>query len=278
MKQTLPRAIFKEHLGQANHYLITGLVGLYFLDGSSTQTAPEELRTSWNPRDKHASISRTRIFMLNSVLGWAVDSLDMYVSLLNRKPNYLQSNTLSSNMDYAGRSVLRKVIAIGDYYKIHPAILSLVDVLITWRNNIFHDLADNSIRNESLNALKQYENYIEENFCGLNANLLPDKVKCDDNLTFKETTSLIHAAQKYVEYVDTAIIDNFDLSAFCKEAISIELNNKENSNFAVKYYGVSYERRKKFIITFFMNKYRLDDIDVHIIDACCNLKKEKDIE
>jgi hypothetical protein len=276
MEQTLPRAVFKKHFGQANHYLITSLVSLYSLNESTISSAPEDMHTSWNPKDKRSSIDRTRIFMLNSFLGWAVDSLDMYVSLLNRNPKYIQDAELTSTLDNAGRSVLKKVITIGEYYNIHPAILSLVDVLITWRNNVFHDLADNSIRRKSQEAITYNQEYINTNFRGLIASSLPEKAKRGENLTFKETASLINATHKYVEDVDAAVINALDLAKFCSEAVTKELTNRDKKpDFYSKYYGISVERRKLFIANFFMNKYHLSDIEAKIIDACCNLKTER---
>jgi len=151
MINTTPaRAEFKRHLGQANHFLVTALVALHQLQRSDVTDAPEELRTSWNPKDKAASIARTRIFVAQSFLGWAVDSIDLYLSLLNRKPKFLRDQALIGALDGAGRSVLRKAQIIAQHYSICPATCALVDVLITWRNNVFHELADNALAADSL--------------------------------------------------------------------------------------------------------------------------------
>ncbi|HET8901867.1 MAG TPA: hypothetical protein VFM84_08030, partial [Holophagaceae bacterium] len=82
---------------------MTSLVALHTLEKSEIDAAPVELRAAWGPKDKGASVVRSRNFVLQSFLGWAVDSVDMYLSLLNRKPNFVQDLSLSSQLDGAGR-------------------------------------------------------------------------------------------------------------------------------------------------------------------------------
>ena len=112
ISKTPARTQFKHHLGQANHFLVTALVALHHLQASDVFTAPDELRTSWNPKNRAASISRTRIFVTQSFLGWAVESINLYISLLNRKPKIIQDADLVRALDGTDRSVLKKVRVI----------------------------------------------------------------------------------------------------------------------------------------------------------------------
>jgi hypothetical protein len=215
---TPARAKFKQHLGQANHFLVTALVALHQLQVSDVATAPDELRTSWNPKDKAASIARTRIFVTQSFLGWAVDSIDLYISLLNRKPKIIQNSSVISALDGVGRSVLKKTQVIAKEYEVSAHSHALVDVLITWRNNVFHELADNRIPSESQQALVDYAGFIQTHYRGLVVTNLAAKAEKGADLTFKEASSLINATHKFVELVDAAVLSRFDQRKFCIEA------------------------------------------------------------
>lgn len=277
MKKTLARIQFKKHFGQANHYLVTSLVALHNLNASPIIEAPEELRMAWSPKDKGASVIRSRNFVLHSFLGWAVDSIDMYLSLLNRKPNYLQNSELASLLDGAGRSVLRKAQIFSEHYNVHPATRALIDILITWRNNVFHELADNKIKTESCKALLSCASYIAENYRGLEVSDLPSKAEKGGSLTFKETASLINAAHHYVQEIDTAVLVAFDPITFCTEAVKDAINNKEQeTGFAAKYLSLPTEKRQRFLRNWFMNSYGFSEMDEKVLASCLAIQKTHD--
>lgn len=277
MKQTLARIQFKKHFGQANHYLVTSLVALDNLDESPIVKAPEELRMAWSPKDKAASVIRSRNFVLHSFLGWAVDSIDMYLSLLNRKPNYLQNSALASRLDGAGRSVLRKAQIFSEHYNVHPATRALIDVLVTWRNNVFHELADNKIKKESREALVSNSQYIAENYRGLEVRELPNKAERGRSLTFKETASLINAVHHYVQEIDAAVLLTFDPIAFCTEAVRDAVNDKEQeTGFAAKYLSLGEKDRQRFLRNWFMNSYGFSEMDEKVLTPCLAIQKTRD--
>ena len=274
MKKTLPRIQFKKHFGQANHYLVTSLIALHNLNASPIVEAPEELRMAWCPMDKESSIIRSRNFVLQSFLGRAVDSIDMYLTLLNRKPNYLQNLTITSRLDGAGRSVLRKAQIYSEHYQVHPATHALIDVLVTWRNNVFHEMADNKIKNESREALLSNASYIAENYRGLDVSDLAMKAEKGNSLTFKETASLINAAHHYVQEIDTAVLKTFDPIAFCTEAVKDAINNKEQeTRFAAKYLSLPTEKRQRFLRNWFMNTYGFSEMDEKVLASCLTIQK-----
>lgn len=277
MNKTPARVQFKKHFGQANHYLVTTLIALHHLNTSSVVAAPPELHASWNPKDKASSISRSRIFVRQSFLGWAVDSIDMYLSLLNRKPNYLQSVSLTGKLDGAKRSVLRKVQAFGEHYNLHPATLALIDVLITWRNNVFHELGDNCIGPASLNALTVHASHIEQTYRGLKVDGLSEKAHQGGALTFKETASLINAAHNFVQEVDEAVICAFDRIRFCTEVVHDALKDrKQEMGFAAKYYSLPMPTRRRFISNWLLNDFGITDPGDEALDACLHLGREHD--
>jgi len=277
MKKSLARIQFKKHFGQANHYLVTSLVALHNLNASPIIEAPEELRMAWSPMDKVSSVVRSRNFVLHSFLGWAVDSIDMYLSLLNRKPNYLQDSALTSRLDSAGRSVLRKAQIFSEHYNIHPATHALIDILITWRNNVFHELADNKIKKESRKALLSNAAYIAENYRGLDVSDLPSKAENGASLTFKETASLINAVHHFVKEIDTAVLEAFDPIVFCTEAVKDAINNKEQeTGFAAKYLSLPTEKRQRFLRNWFMNSYGFSELDEEVLESCLAIQKTHD--
>lgn len=274
MLSTTPaRARFKNHLGQANHFLITALVALHELQSSSVNTAPAELRTSWNPKDKTASIARTRIFVTQSFLGWAVDAVDLYISLLNRKPKIVQDVNIISALDGAGRSVLKKARVVSREYSVPAPTRALVDVLITWRNNVFHELADNVVSDENRGALIEYAAVIQATYRGLVVSSLASKAEAGADLTFKEASSLINAAHNFVEAVDTAVLQRFEQRAFCLEAISDALNDKESSVFVAKFTKLSPEQRLRFVRNWLCNTFGFSTVSEETIEACSALQR-----
>jgi hypothetical protein len=144
MKRTSARKIFKDRFGQQNHFLITSLIALDYIENNEVK-CPETFSTSWNPRDKVQSIKRTREFTLQSFLSYAVDGLDMYISLLNKAPKYTSDPIIESALCTAERSVYKKVENIAECLKIDKILLSLCILLITLRNNLVHAMADNTL-------------------------------------------------------------------------------------------------------------------------------------
>ena len=272
IQKTPARSKFKQHLGQANHYLVTSIVALKHLDESDLISAPEELRTSWNPKDKHRSIERTRTFVSQSFLGWAVDSIDLYLSLLNRKPKFIRDEQLVKELEGAGRSVYLKSECVGRHYGVKDSTRALVSVLITWRNNVMHELADNEVDNRSRQILLENATQIEERYRHLQVHNLADKAEAGESLTFKETASLISASHNFVESVDNALLVTFDQKAFCVEAVTERLAQREDGGrFAQKYFSLSGAQRRRFTNNWLVNTLGFESIEADALDACSDL-------
>ena len=75
---------FKNEIGQANHMLITIMVGLDGIVPYQVE-AQEEFHTSWNPKSKEISVERSKVFVKKATMAWLVDCIDMYLRLINRK-------------------------------------------------------------------------------------------------------------------------------------------------------------------------------------------------
>lgn len=275
MKQTPARRRFKQHLGQANHFLITSLVALDELERGPVAEGPPGLHAAWNPKDKAASIARTRTFVLKSFLGWAVDSIDMYISLLNRKPKWLRNEPLVSSLDGAGRSVSRKTQIVGKHFAVNLVTRALVDVLITWRNNVFHELADNRLQQETAAVLASQGEAIRDNYRGLSANGLSEKAEQGAPLTFKETASLISAAHLFVEEVDAAVLETVDLAALCDEAVRSALDDDTRiATFSAKFHSLTGDARSRFLRNWLQNNSGVSEVPDDVIEKCLLLRRK----
>lgn len=249
--------------------LITNLVGLHTLDVSAVTTAPSELRTAWSPRSKTKSVDRTRTFTMHSFLGWAVDSIDMYASLLYRKPNFLQEPGVCSAMDGAGRSVWKKVHRLSEHFEVSSSTTALIDVMITWRNNVFHELADNTICETCMEALDAHASQIASTYRGLDPTHLPEKASSGEPLTFKETASMINAAHAFVREVDEAVLDRLDLDLLCSGLVADKL--REDSGFRSKYFCLPPQKRQRFIGNWLVNEYGMSEVGAPILARCAQL-------
>ncbi len=270
MKNTLARIQFKKKFGNANQFFVTSIVALHQLNESDLNEAPKELHTSWSPHDRSGTIIRSRNFIKQSFLAWAVDSVDMYVSLLNRKPKYLQKPSEHLIFEQAKRSVYKKSINLGNQLNINPVTLALLDVLITWRNNSLHSLAENTISDDHIEIIRSEKEYIANNYRGLDPSLLPDKAHSGSDLTFKESASLINVVHKYVEEIDSIVIANLDKKLFAVDALSNAL--KESVEFSRKYSSLRNEKRVSMVKNWLQNNVSYPNAERDIVNACCEIK------
>ena len=212
------RRHFKQRIGQANHLLITTLVGL---DGVKSKkfTLPEEFRTSWNPRDVVRSAERSIRFILNASLGWVVDNLDSYFIEANRKPSIIENERIRNEYDGTGRSVNNRFELF--YHEVRESsndiakYAALVALAIQWRNNIVHFGADNELGKEYRSILMQYKAFYMEEFRHLDVVEMLESFDSQDNdPSFKEVTSMINAIHKFVELLDAFLLKSLNIERF----------------------------------------------------------------
>ena len=218
------RRYFKKRLGQANHFLITILVGLDGIIKDDITLSPE-FSTSWNPKNKENSAKRSAKFALNSALAWAIDNLDAYFIMCHQKPTLFEDQTLIDDMSKAGRHVHDKFIAIYRYLERKGAesikpYAALVGLAIQWRNNTTHFGAENKLDTKVLDGLKHNNVWYKDNFRGLD--IIESLNSFDDNkdLSFKEVTSMIAAIHKFVEIADEVFVKNIDVNRYIKDIFS----------------------------------------------------------
>ena len=218
------RRYFKKRLGQANHFLITILVGLDGIIKDDITLSPE-FSTSWIPKNKENSAKRSAKFALNSALAWAIDNLDAYFIMCHQKPTLFEDQTLIDDMSKAGRHVHDKFIAIYRYLERKGAesikpYAALVGLAIQWRNNTTHFGAENKLDTKVLDGLKHNNVWYKDNFRGLD--IIESLNSFDDNKdpSFKEVTSMIAAIHKFVEIADEVFVKNIDVNRYIKDIFS----------------------------------------------------------
>lgn len=222
------RRYFKKRLGQANHFLITILVGLDGIIKDDITLSPE-FSTSWNPKNKEKSAKRSAKFALNSSLAWAIDNLDAYFIMCHQKPTLFEDRILIDAMSGAGRHVHDKFIAIYEYLErkniesIKP-YAAFVELAIQWRNNTTHFGAENKLDTKFLDELKQNKAWYKANFRGLDIIESLNSFKENRDPSFKEVTSMIAAIHKFVEIADEVFVQNLNINRYIKDLVSKHYN------------------------------------------------------
>lgn len=264
---------FKNRFGQANHFLITTLVGLDGIQTGIIKEKPDTFCTSWNPRDVKRSAERSRVFVLKSFLGWAVESLEMYLTELNRKPKLLESENFTVLFSKAGQSVYKKTILIADEIQVDPVLTALMEVMITWRNYTFHYDIDNEIRESSLQCLKDHSEQVKIRFSGLEIEQLKKKWESNGDFTFKETASLIKATQDFVSEIDIYVLKNLDKERFFFDSIKRHFDKNENS--LKRYESFDTTKKRKYLSVLLQNIAGETDTDEDILKLIIDQLKTK---
>ncbi|MFT3800978.1 MAG: hypothetical protein QM766_07120 [Burkholderiaceae bacterium] len=267
MKHTLARKAFKQQLGQANHFLVTTLVALDCLDKNPRYEAAS-LHAAWSPKSVPNSIQRSRVFILHSFLGSAVDALDVYFSLLNRKPDFIQDMGFQQALQACKRSIHKKASTFANWVPGIKVEAALVEVLITWRNNVMHELADNIVSDGSKDALNACAHQIANSYRNLNPENLVQKAETGADLTFKETASLINAAHNFVEAIDCHILAKLDRPNFYINFLRDWLaQNLGNQGFRTRLFDTKAERWDSFISNWASNTLHASPLSKADLDA-----------
>lgn len=219
---------FKNEIGQANHMLITIMVGLDGIVPYQVE-AQEKFHTSWNPKSKKKSVERSKVFAKKATMAWLVDCIDMYLRLINQSPLLIESKQLKQSIDSKenSRSVYKRINIICSYYNIQSIDYALVDLLICWRNRLTHFQAENDIMTNNRKILQNNVENIKEKHCGLDAN---QTLESFDNCafpTFKEITSFVRASINLISEFDKCLLNDINLVTYADRIIVKYLNDKK---------------------------------------------------
>ena len=223
---------FKKQIGQANHFLITILIGLNEVR-KGTAKKPDTMDVFWNPKDFNASAIRSEAYALNSSLAWVIDNFDAYVQNCNRNPRLIENKELLNEINRAKHRVNDKFIALYNKYSSVETLKlygSLVALGIQWRNNTTHSEAQNDLDKEYENILWTNKEWYQNNCCNLDIERAYDSFKKHKTPTLKEVASIIKSVSRFVEIVDTELINELDIERYIREIFEehFKVNNDSN--------------------------------------------------
>lgn len=224
IRTTRARRQFKEMLGQANHFLVTILIGLNAVENGQAKPGAS-LSAAWNPRDVVASSRRSREFVLDMALVRAVDALDAYLSTAYRKPSLFDSPMLRSAMDNAGTKVSMKFAAVCQHgVGLESKLAALCRLAIEWRNRRVHSLAENELSADDEALLRASSMEIATEYRGLDVDLMLSNFYASKEPTLKEAAGIIKVMQNVVEKMDAKLIADVDVDRLVREAILMDMH------------------------------------------------------
>lgn len=140
-----------------------------------------------------------------------VDCLDMYLRLINRSPSIIFDEIFKNQIDGEGKSVYKKANIVADFCGMNDSIeYAMVDLMISWRNNLTHFDIDNKIRDASRNILLEKKDIIRDAYRHLDVEEMLKSFYSKKILTFKETASLFRSLINFVYSSDAYFINNLD--------------------------------------------------------------------
>lgn len=224
LKRTQARTSFKELLGQANHFLITILIGLNGVRSGKVEHDPE-FHAAWNPRDVKSSADRSRAFALDLALVRAVDALDAFLMMSRRAPSTLGSSQFESAMDGTGRSVLNRLNVFLGYIDTIPLEhASFLRLAIAWRNRKVHSLSDDKLSLEDEQTLVQHAASLAGEFRGLSIQDALGRFKASESPQFKDVASINSLVQTAVERFDAHLLKKLDIEEYVRVALKKALS------------------------------------------------------
>lgn len=212
--------IFKDRIGNANHLVITAIVGLDAIERGIVTRIPEELHAAWSPIEPIASAKRSRRMLLDMALVRSVDSLDVYIRCSMRKPSLIQSDSLRSEIDKAKQSIFGKFLALeGHSRALDPVVCSLISLMIALRNRAAHSEADTEILDRHKAIIRDNASAIASRFRGLDSQILLAGYDADRPPHFKEVTSFINATNHFVEDLERTLFSELNAETFLRDII-----------------------------------------------------------
>lgn len=260
LNQSAAKQHFKNVLGQANHLIITNLVGLDAIEQGLVKEAPSALHAIWSPKNPIVSARRSRRMLLDMALVRSVDSLDIYIRHCRRTPQIIQDSQLQASIDAAGLSIYKKIIALENAIpELDKVLLSLITLMITWRNRAAHFEADIKLDSKKLNILNENKERIEAEYSGLETDKLLDDFENSDGPTFRETASLIRATHEFVKNLENILLTKLSPEEYLKQTIRRDINSVEEnkSDYSKRrlqgIWGRDPSDRENYLIRYFIN-------------------------
>lgn len=227
LNKSFGRKRFKGSLGNANHLIITSLVGLDAIERGAVVKIPTEMRTTWSPKSPQASARRARRLVLDMALIRAVDAIDVYIRDSMRQPTLIQDASLRGSIDRAGRSVFKKLAALeNNLLGLDALLCALVAVLVSWRNEGAHMEADDTLSTTQRATIVSNRKIIADRFSGLDAEILVSDYDSEKPATFKEVASLINASHHFVQDLEEQLFKQINPETYLRQLVSEAIRPK----------------------------------------------------
>jgi hypothetical protein len=227
LRRTSAYSELRERLGQANHLLITILIGI---EGVRTGNAKksDEFHATWNPKSIEESAQRSRRFARDAMLNHIVDSLGVYLSLLREPPFTAALPSLNSTND---RSLKPRLDAFCSDLDLQNSLkLALVHLAIQWRNRRLHTGAINAIERKYFTVLRAAKDDICEQFCGLDLEDLFHRFDESESPRFKEVASLVKGTLDFAQMADGVLVQRLDPNDVACHVIASVLRDRVAMN------------------------------------------------
>ncbi len=243
-----PRRAFKQSLGQANHFLITILVGLDAVEDGSARQRPG-MPVSWNPQDPARSAARSRGFAARAAFGLLFDCIDAYTWEILGDPPIVQCDKDRAALRKAADSTAR----FEDLAKLvgqkEGSAWALLNLGRAWRHRLVHTRSDATPDGNAIAALRKHKDDIKVTYAGLDIEKLQKSFPGEPHL--KETTAMIRAGHQFVEAADRELLTGFDQCAYAKQALASHLRPLELSARKVRVsniWGQDDKRRQRAVL------------------------------
>ena len=264
-------------MGQANHFLITIMIGLDAVEDGAEKR--ESFNTTWNPKSRKNSVVRSKQYAIKSALAWAVDNLDMYLRLCNRGPR-LYNEEEGLKIAKTKHSVYNKFdCVIHNHPELTVSKFAYVDLLICWRNNSVHFDAENKLMPESISYFRNIpENDVVTNTYHLDICQMLNRFNRGECPTFKEAATLISMTIHFVEELDNILLHDVDQYRFLETYLLMLLDFKKKTS-VFSYRNTTHEKRKKKLKQFFVAEGISEDFynedGEKFLDEVVDLKKDE---
>lgn len=268
---------FKTEMGQANHFLITIMIGLDAVEDGAEKR--ESFKTTWNPQNRTNSVVRSKKYAIKSALAWTVDNLDMYLRLCNREPR-LYHEEESLKIAKTKHSVYNKFdCVIRNHPELAVSKFAYVDLLICWRNNSVHFDAENKLMPESINYFRNIpEDDVVTNTYNLDVDQMWERFNRRECPTFKEAATLISMTIHFVEELDSILLRDIEQYQFLETSL-LKLLKIGNATSVFSFKNTTPEKRKKklkqFLVTAGISEDFYNEDGERFLDEVVNLKEDE---
>lgn len=212
---------FRSRSGHTTQYLLTLIVGADAVRRGCGDAAG--LPAAWNPTSLEDAASRARTFVLQAATVWNAESVIGYVSSVTKSVPAVLSDDLRRKVNET-KAREDKLVVLCDGVDLPASTsLALVRSAIVWRNRLTHVHASNRLAQEVVALLKASEDSILEDFQGLKAGEMIQRIHDGAPPRLKEAAALIRASSALTRSLDERICARIETHAYLREVLRLHL-------------------------------------------------------